>query len=93
MPSKSRHSQRKLSRKRRRKNKPVFSPPVTQQQAVAQPYKPVAPSKVVAPSAGVPVLTLARYPYIATELRRIGILTGIILVILVVLWKVLPYLL
>ena len=89
MPSKSRHSQRKLSRRKRRKGMLVSSPPVTQQQAVAQPYKPAAPSKVAAPSAGVPVLTLARYPYIATELRRIGILTGIILVILVVLFLVL----
>lgn len=89
MPSKSRHSQRKLSRRRRGKSRPVFSSPVSQQQAVAQPHKPAAPSKVVAPSAGVPVLTLARYPYIATELRRIGILTGIILVILVVLFLVL----
>ena len=89
MPSKSRHSQRKLSRRKRRKGTLVSPPPVSQQQAVAQPYKPVAPAKVAAPSAGVPVLTLARYPYIVTELKRIGILTGIILVILVALFLVL----
>jgi len=59
-----------------------------QQQVVAQPDKPVAPPKVAAPLAGMPTLTLARYPYVVTELRRIGILAGIILVILVVLFFV-----
>jgi hypothetical protein len=35
------------------------------------------------------VLTAVRYPYILTELRRIGILAGIMLTILVVLALVL----
>jgi len=61
-----------------------------QQQVVAQPDKPAVPPKVAAPSVGAPTLTLARYPYVVTELRRIGILAGIILVILVVLFLVLP---
>ncbi len=89
MPSKTRHSQRKLSR-RKRKNLPVSPLPATQQQADAQPYKPVDTPKVTTPSAGVPTPAPTRYPYIFTELRRIGILTGIILVILVVLFLVLP---
>ena len=89
MPSKSRHSQRKLSRRKRKISTSVSSPLATQQRAVAQPYKPVAPPKVTAPSARVPTLTTARYPYIVTELRRVGILAGIMLVILVVLFWVL----
>ena len=89
MPSKSQHSQRKLSR-RKRKSMPVSSLSATQQRADAQPYKPVATPKVTAPSASVPTPAPTRYPYIFTELRRIGILTGIILVILVVLLLVLP---
>jgi len=61
-----------------------------QQQVVAQPEQPITPPKVSAPSAGVPAPTLARYPHVVNELRRIGILAGIILVILVVLSFVLP---
>ena len=90
MPGKSRHSRRKLHRRKRRKS--TLAPPAmaTQQQVVTQPDKPVAPPKVAAPSAGMPTLALARYPYVVTELRRIGILAGIILVILVVLFFVIP---
>jgi len=91
MPSKSRHGRRKLHRsKKRRKGTPISPAMAAQQQVVAQPDKSVVPPKVAAPSAGAPTLTLARYPYIVTELRRIGILAGIILVILVVLFLVLP---
>ena len=88
MPGKSRHSRRKLHRGKGRKGKLASPAMATQQQVVAQPDKPVAPLKVAAPSAGMPALTLARYPYVVTELRRIGILAGIILVILVVLFFV-----
>ena len=94
MPSKSRHDRRKrfLQGKKRKGKR---SPPgvVAQRQAATQTYKPVAPPKVAAPSAStptpMPVLTAVRYPYILTELRRIGILAGIMLVILVVLALVL----
>jgi len=64
-----------------------------QQPAVTQAYKPAAAPKVAAPPASVPTplatLTAVRHPYIVTELRRIGILAGIMLVILVVLALVL----
>ena len=94
MPSKSRHGRRKrfLQGKKREGRR---SPPgvVAQRQADTQIDKPVAPPKVAAPSASaptpMPVLTPVRYPYILTELRRIGILAGIMLVILVVLVLVL----
>lgn len=68
----------------------------SQQPAVAQTYKPVAPPKVTAPSVKVaapsvkePTPAVARYPQISNELRRIGMLAGILLVTLVVLALVL----
>ena len=94
MPSKSRHGRRKHSFQGKKK-KGRRSPPgvVAQRQADIQIDKPVAPPRVVAPTASVPtpipVLTAVRYPYILTELRRIGILAGVMLAILVVLVLVL----
>ncbi len=91
MPGKSRHDRRKHSFQGKKK-KGRRSPPgvvARRQEADIQIDKPVAPPKVAAPSARAPtltpVLTAVRYPYILTELRRIGILAGIMLVILVVL--------
>ncbi len=82
MPGKSRHGRGKhLSRSKKGKSR--RSPPAiaAQRQIVTQAPKPAAPS------AGVPVPmatpTPARYPYIIFELRRIGILAGIMLAILV----------
>ena len=94
MPGKSRHGGRKRSfqgKKKKGKRSPLGV--VAQRQADIQIDKPVAPPKVVTSSASaptpMPVLTAVRYPYILTELRRIGILAGIILAILVVLALVL----
>ena len=61
----------------------------SQQPAVAQTYKPVAPPKVTAPSVKEPTPAVARYPQISNELRRIGMLAGIMVVTLVVLALVL----
>ena len=88
MLDKSRYS-RKLSRRQRRKGMPISSPPAILQRAKAQPSKPVVALKVAAPAATVPTLTSTKYPYMIPELKRIGILTGIIVVILVVLFLVL----
>ncbi len=94
MPGKSQRSRRKHSFQGKMK-KCRRSPPgvVAQRQADTQIDKPVAPPKVTAPSPSAPtptpVLTAVRYPYILTELRRIGILAGIMLAILVVLALVL----
>jgi len=94
MPGKSRHGRRKHSFQGKKK-KGRRSPPgvVAQRQADVQIDKPVAPPIVAAPSASVPtpmpVLTSVRHPYILTELRRIGILAGVMLAILVVLVLVL----
>ena len=95
MPGKSRHGKGKHSFQSKKK-KGRRSPPgvVAQRQADIQIDKPVAPPKVVTPSASAPtptpVLTAVRHPYILAELRRIGILAGILLAILVVLALVLP---
>lgn len=89
MPSKSRHGRRKLPRSKRKKGMPISPIMPIQQREVAQPDKPVVPPRAATPSAGVPALASVRYPYVVTELQRIGILAGIVLVILVVLFLVL----
>ena len=94
MPGKSRHDRRKHSFQGKKK-KGGRNPPgvAAQRQADMQIDKPVAPPRVAAPSASaptpMPALTAARHPYILTELRRIGILAGVMLAILVVLVLVL----
>ncbi len=64
-----------------------------QQPPVSQTYEPVPKPEVSAPLPSTPTPSAAvsaiRYPYIITELWRIGILAGITLVILVVLALVL----
>ena len=65
-----------------------------QQQPVSQVKKPVSRPAASAPAISVPTpratLSAAQNPSITTELRRIGILGGIILAILIVLAFVLP---
>lgn len=89
MPGKSRHGKRKLPRSKRRKGIQGVSVISAQQRVVAQTYKPAPRPETLPPSASVPTTTATvsatRYPYIAAELRRIGILAGVIMVILVIL--------
>ncbi|MFC1982364.1 hypothetical protein ACFLV5_01030 [Chloroflexota bacterium] len=90
MPDKPRHDRRKhhpqsrKSKAKQRSAEAIAHPPVA-----AQPHKPAVHTGMPAPSAGVPTTPtaspVARYPYITTELRRIGILAGIMLGILIVL--------
>jgi len=85
---------RKTQRHRRKgpsKSKGVKqTPPViaSERQPVTQPLEPAFQPRapVSLPKAPVPP---AQYPYVATELRTIGILAGVMLVILVVLALVL----
>jgi len=90
MPGKS---QRKLSRSKRKESRRVSPARTILRQAIAPTYPPVSQPEVSAPPASMPTptatLAAARYPYIATELRRIGILSGIMLAILIVLALVL----
>jgi len=88
MGSKSRRKRKHLQSKRRKQISHTVL--TSQQPAAAQTYKPAAPPKVAAPSVKEPTPTQAQYPQISNELRRIGILAGIMLVTLVVLALVLP---
>lgn len=87
MPKKSRRF--KVLQSKRRKIRQQSSANVAQQPVVTQTDKPVAST----PSAGMPTSratpNTGRYPYVVAELRRIGILAGITLVILIVLALVL----
>jgi len=90
MPNKSRRSRAKRSYQDRKNKGGLSSPtPVAQQPAATQSPEPVAPSRVAVPSArvssSVAASAVVHHPFIVTELRRIGILAGIALVILIVL--------
>ena len=94
MPGKSQRSRRKHSvsgKKKKGRRSPAGV--VAQEQAGIQIDKPVTPARVALPalstSAPLPRLTPLRHPYILTELRRTGIIAGIMLIVLVVLALVL----
>ena len=80
---------RHVPRSKRKKGGKGFSAPLEQPSAVAQRHEPVPRPDMLVPSAKAPTprakVTVAQHPNIAAELRRIGILAGIMLVILVVL--------
>jgi hypothetical protein len=89
MSGKSRHRRGKHAIHGKRK-KGKLRPQViaAQPQAVTQADESVSPPEVPVPSVktATPAAPLAvKYPYILTELRRIGILAGIMLAILIVL--------
>ena len=93
MPGKSRKSRAKRSFQSKKRKGLGPSHIAAQQPAATPAPEPVVSSKAAAPAATVsaPVTKPAaiRYPFIATELRRIGILAGIMLVVLIVLVVVL----
>jgi len=95
MPSKSRRKRGKYSppiKKRKGKRTPVLT--TAEQPVATQTYEPATPPPVAAPAASVPtpISTPAavKHPYITGELRRIGIIAGIMLAVLVILSFVLP---
>ena len=94
MPDKSRPGRAKRStRSKRRKAARGSLPVAAEQPSVSQTYESVPQAKVSVPSAGRPAppsaVPVVQYPYIVTELRTIGILAGVMLVVLVVLVLVL----
>ncbi len=94
MPGKSQRSRKKHSFQGKKKKGRGGSPGViAQQPAGIQSDKPVALPRVVVPAVSRPAPSPApapvRHPYILTELRRTGIIAGIMLVILVALALVL----
>ena len=94
MASKSRHKRGKQSfpsKKKRRKQAPIFT---SAEEEVAIPtIMPTTPLPVtthpVAATESKPTLATANYPFIASELKRIGIMAGIMLAVLIVLSRVL----
>ena len=94
MPSKSRHNRGKQSfQGKKRKGKRIPAVTVTQEQAASPTEPPVTPARRVAPPLSAPTPTpppAASHPHVAAELRRIGILAGIMLAVLVVLAFTLP---
>ena len=94
MSGKSRLSKQKhTTRSERKKGRQSPSVTVIQQQAVAPAREAVVRSETGIPSVSVPISkatpVVVQHLYISGELRRIGIMAGIILVILVALAQVL----
>lgn len=90
MPRKSRRKRGKYSAKSKRRKDRLSHPTVAvQQPAVAQAREPTALPKASPSPKSVPVPVAKpvaiRYQNVATELRTIGILAGILLIILIVL--------
>ena len=88
MPKKSRRFKELQSK--RKKDRPHSSATVSQQPVVTQTAKPVASTPLASAPARKTAPDTVRYPYVVAELRRIGILAGIMLVILTVLALALP---
>ncbi len=88
MPKKSRRAKLLQTKRKERGQHP--SAGISQPPKVTEIHKPV--TSALPASTPVPKKTLktARYPYVTAELRRIGILAGIMLVILIVLALALP---
>lgn len=92
MSGKSRRRGRRLSRSQRRKVGKVFAAPVAQTAAPeAAPAPRVAPVSASAPAPKVSVQP--EPPNISGELKRIGVVGGIMVVLLVVAYFVLPLIL
>jgi hypothetical protein len=87
MPKKSRRVKIFQSKRKQMRQRPLES--VSQQPEVTEIRKPVTsapPARTSSPRAS----NIARYPYVIVELKRIGILAGIMLIILIVLALALP---
>ena len=91
MPGKSRQVKRKIAKGKKGKRREVIQA-MTQPRAVAQDREPATPAKAVypmGPPASEPQVIASQHPYVVSELRRIGILTGIMLAVLIILSLVL----
>lgn len=91
---KSRHSHRKKLQHFKKEKAIVAARPqqkVAAAPTVAQPARPVSQPRVATATAGATARAVAEsHPYITRELKRIGILAVIMIVILVILRFVLP---
>ena len=94
MPSKSRHRKGKRSFQSKKKKSRLSRPTMlAQQPATAQTLEPASSPSAPVPSVRAPTPMVkpaaVQHPYIATELRTIGILAAIMLIVLAVLALVL----
>lgn len=94
MPDKSRRRRGKYSAQGKKgKSRPSHPTVLAGQPAVAQAHESVSLPKVAVAAVRTPTMPLKpatiSYPYVSAELRSIGILTGMMLIILVVLALVL----
>jgi hypothetical protein len=93
MPDKSRYGKGKRLVRSKRKKTGHGIMAAAEQPPVSQPTGPIpqaeAPTRLPDTSAPSAAVSTVSYPYIFTELRRIGIIAGIMLVILIVLAVVL----
>jgi hypothetical protein len=94
MPSKSKHKRGKhRPQSKKGKSRQRFVASTAKSPAVVESHEPVSTPATPAPRVSEPSLsskpTIIEYPYIATELRTIGILAGIMLIVLIVLFFVL----
>lgn len=91
MPSKSRRSRGKQPfQGTQKKGKRISPVTVAQEQVVSPTESPVTPARRAAHSLSVSTPPAASHPHVAVELRRIGILAGVMLAVLVVLAFTLP---
>jgi len=88
MPKKSRRT--KMLQSKRKQERQRIQSKAVQQPVVKPASKPVASAPPVSTPIQKAAPKTARYPYVTAELRRIGILAGITLAILVVLALALP---
>ena len=90
MPGKSRRRKGKYSPPKKRKKERISHQAVLTEQPVLTPaQKPVSSTGLSTPAASIPEPVIIRHPYVSSELRTIGILAGIMLIILIVLAVVL----
>jgi len=93
MPSKSRGGHKHTAQRKKEKIRRDFAVTGAQQQGVAQDDKSVSQTLTPSPKVLTPRATpssITQHPYITIELRRIAILAGIMLALLVVLYLVIP---
>ncbi len=93
MPSKSHGGHKHTAQRKKEKIKRDFAVTGAQQQGVAQDNSPVSQTPAPVPKVLKPraiTSNIIQHVYISNELRRIAILAGVMLAILVVLYLVVP---
>lgn len=85
MPSKSRHSRRKKSFKVSKRTAPVAAVATEQKGTAVPQHQAVVRPRMATPATKSSAIATMTYPFISAELTRIGIISGAIIIILLVL--------